>query len=212
MLVTWVVAPALAGCAAGPDPETAPPPAASALPQRGFENIVTGAADSVGATVGSPDALYEYRFRQVEPGSDRFTFQDRDLSFYFRPTPDALFFQVENRQDRPVWIDWDRSVFYAPNGGRGSIAHASTRWADRFGAQPQTQVLGLQRYSDYAFPVDYLLDPAGRDEQLHRPLFPEDESAPQYANLGFGMDLVFIIEDRPRTYTFRFRVESVYPR
>jgi hypothetical protein len=206
------VASVQAGCAAGPDPAAPPSGAPPAMPTRGFEHIVSGASDSVGATVGSADALYTYRFRQVDPASDRFTFQDRDLSFYFRPTPDALFFQVENRQDRPVWIDWDRSVFYAPVGGTGSVAHASTRWADRYGTQAQTQIVGLQRYSDYVIPVDYLLDPAGRDVQIRRPLFPEGEGAPQYADLGFGVDLVFIIEDRPRTYPFRFRVASILPK
>jgi hypothetical protein len=212
LLVSSAVVSVLVGCAAGPEPAppggSAPPP----TPARGFENIVSGASDSVGARVGSEDALYTYRFRQIEPASDRFTFQDRDLSFVFRPAPDALFFQVENRQDRPVWIDWDRSVFYAPVGGTGAVAHQPTTWRERFGAQAQTQIIGLQRYSDYVFPVDYLLDPAGRDQQIRRPLFPEGEEAPQYSDRTFGVDLVFIIEDRPRTYPFRFKVASVLPR
>ena len=61
---------------------------------------MSGSGDSVGALPGSAQASYYYRFRQVDPGSDRFTFQDRDLSFYFRPAPAALRFEVENRQGR----------------------------------------------------------------------------------------------------------------
>ena len=200
----------LLGCASGPAPESAPPPPA---PDPGLTRVIVGADDSVGAVPGSADALYRYRFRQVEPASDRFTFQDRELSFYFRPATDALHFQVENRQDRPVWIVWERSTFLDPNSGSGKVAHSSTRWGDRFKAQPDTQIPGLQRYTgDYLLPLDYLVDPAGSDQQLHRPLFPEDQTAPQYADRSFGVDLLFLIEGRPRTYSFRFRVASLIAR
>jgi hypothetical protein len=173
---------------------------------------VSGADDSTAAAPGSATALYRYRFTQVLPSSERFTFQDRDLSFYFRPSPSALFFQVENRQDRPVWIEWDRSVFLDPREGTGQVAHSPTRWADRFNVQSPTQIAGLQRYSDYVLPMDYLVDPAGSDQQLHRPLLPEDTTAPQFSDKEFGVDLVFRIEDQPRTYSFRFKVASVIPR
>jgi hypothetical protein len=199
----------LLGCSTGPAPETVEPPPP---PDPGLSRVVVGADDSVGAIPGSPDALYRYRFRQVDPASDRFTFQDRELSFYFKPTPDALRFQVENRQDRPVWILWDRSTFTDPNGGSGKVAHGTTRGADRFKVEPDTQIPGLQPYGDYLLPLDYLLDPAGTDQQLHRPLFPEDHTAPQYADRFFGVDLVFMVEERPRTYSFRFRVASVIAR
>ena len=174
--------------------------------------LVNGASDSTASAPGAATALYRYRFTQVLPGSERFTFQDRDLSFYFRPAPDALYLQVENRQDRPVWIEWDRSVFHDPREGTGQVAHATTRWADRFNVQAPTQISGLQRYSDYVLPMDYLVDPAGSDQQLHRPLLPEDTTAPQYSDKEFGVDLVFRIQDQPRTYSFRFKVASVIPK
>ena len=208
--VTTVLGSLLFGCGPAPAPETVPPPPA---PDPGLSRVVVGASDSVGAIPGSPDALFRYRFRQIDPLSDRFTFQDRELSFYFKPTPDALHFQVENRQDRPVWIVWERSTFIDPNGASGKIAHSTTRWDDRFKAQPDTQIPGLQRYTgDYLLPLDYLFDPAGSAEQTHRPLFPEDHRAPEQADKIFGADLVFLVEERPRTYSFRFRVVSVIAR
>ena len=210
LAATTVLGLVLSGCAGGPAPETTEPPPA---PDPGLERVIVGASDSVGAIPGSPDALFRYRFRQVDPASDRFTFQDRELSFYFKPTPDALHFQVENRQDRPVWIVWERSAFADPNGGVGRVAHGSTRWDDRFKAQPDTQIPGLQRYTgDYLLPLSYLLDPAGSAQQPHRPLFPEDERAPQYSNRPFSVEMVFLVDQRPRSYTFRFVVASVFPR
>jgi hypothetical protein len=209
-----VLAASLAGCSAGTAPEagSAPPipaaPDASAAPSA----IVTGSSDSVSVRPGSPAAQYRYRIKQVEPASDKFQFQDRDLSFYMRPTPAAVHFQVENRQDRPVLIDWDRSTFVDPYGRTAKIAHATTRWADRYGSQAQTTIPGLQRYSDYCFSGDFLVEPGGSDDQLHRPLLPEDASAPQFNEAVFGMDLVFIVEGQPRTYTFRFKVASILPR
>jgi hypothetical protein len=199
------------GCSSSPEPQPAAPPAAETEPASG--DLVMGSDDSVAAIPGSPDALFHYRFRQTLPASERFTFQDRDVSFYFKPGPSALHFQVENRQGRPVWIEWDRSIFYPPitNTSSNKVAHSSTRWDDRFRVQPATQIAGLQRYTDYVLPLDYLLDPAGADEQPHRPLVPEDRTAPQYAGKEFGVDLVFRIEDRLRTYPFRFVVVSVLP-
>jgi hypothetical protein len=213
----WTAAAALAvlsGCTAGGPSTTPPPPSSLPAPNQetGFTRIVAGASDTVGSVPGSSQSMYVYRFRQTDPSSDRFTFQDRDLSFYFRPSPEALYFQVENRQDRPVWIEWDRSTFMDPFGRTGRIANAETRWEQRLGTQASTQIGGLQRYSAYVFPVDYLLDPAGSDQQLHRPLFPEDKSAPQYADREIAVTLVFRLEDRMTPYSFRFRVASVIPR
>jgi hypothetical protein len=65
------------------------------------------------------------------------------------------------------------------------------------------------------FPMDYLVDPGsstGTDDQPHKPLVPEDSSAPTFSGRSFGVDLVFMIEDRPRTYSIRFQVQGVIPR
>ena len=204
------------GCGAAPAPGSAPPPPATSASDRPPANAVSSASDSVGAVPGSPDAKYVYRFVMTEPsgsGRGRFAFRDRDLSFSFRPSPNALYFGVENLQGRPVQIDWDRSVFADPNGRAGKVGHGTTRWRDRFSTRALTQVLPQQRYSDYVFALDDLLDPgANPDVQLRRPLLAEDSSAPTYAEKTFGVDLVFLIENQPRTYTFRFQVLSVIPR
>lgn len=209
------LAAALSGCGSAPSPESAaPPPSSVASDNASASTAVTTAGDTVGSVPGSADALFTYRFRQTEPGSSgTFAYRDRDLSFSFRPSPNALYFGVENLQGRPVQLDWDRCVFYDPNGRTAKAGHNSTRWRDRFSTQAYTQVLPLQRYSDYVFSLDDLLDPgATPDTQLRRPLLPEDTSAPTYAGKSFGVDLVFLIENQPRTYSFRFQVLSVIPR
>ena len=156
--------------------------------------------------------MYRYRFKMIDPASDRFTFQDRDLSFYFRPTPGAIHFQVENRTDKPITIDWDKSEFISPYGKRGGVAHQPSTWANRYTAQAPTLLSGLQRYSDYMFPKDNLVDPAGSTEQLHRPVVPEDLDAPQMNDAESGLNLWFVVDGQGRTYTFIFKVFSVLPR
>jgi len=202
----------VAGCASTPHPQQASAPqTARPDPQTGFTRIVSGAGDSVGAIPGSATAQYAYRFRQIEPGSDRFTYQNRDLSFYFRPSPSALYIQVENRQNKTVWIDWDRSTWVGTFGNE-KIAHGPTRWTDRYSTQPATQILGLQRYTDYMFPISLLVDPSGSGEQLHRTFLPEDNTALQYVDRVFGVDLVFRVDNANVPYSFRFKVASAVPR
>ena len=164
----------LAGCAPAPSPESALPPASA--PGDEPLNSVSSASDSVGAIPGAADAAFVYRFRQTDPaGSGTFSFRDRDLSFSFRPSPNVLYFGVENLQGRPAQIDWDRSVFLDPNGRTGKVGHMSSRWRDRFSTQAYTQVTPQQRYTDYVFALDDLLDPGpDPDTQLRRPLLPED--------------------------------------
>jgi len=204
---------AVAGCSSAPAPGWTPPPPTSA-PEPSASNAVSNAPDSVGAAPGSPGAQFAYKFRLTSPGgSSGFAFRDRDLSFSFRPSPNALYFQVENLQGRPVQIDWDKSQFFDATGKVGKVAHATTRWRDRYGTQALTQVNGRDRYSDYLFSMDDLLDPgASPDQQLRRPLLPEDTSAPTYSGREFGADLVFNIENQPRTYNIRFVVQGVIPR
>lgn len=203
----------LAGCAAsGPPGEEQASIAQPVDPSTGYSRIVSGAADSAGWTIGESDGIYRYTFRMTQPASGNFTFRDRELTFYFRPAVDALHFQVENLKEGPVWIDWDRSVFYPPRGPSGKVAHRTTRWEERFAAQAPTQIPGFQRYGDYLVSMDSLLDPAGSGQQLRRQMFPTDETAQHFVDSEFGVDLEFLVEDRPRTYNFRFRVRSVVPR
>jgi hypothetical protein len=201
------VAVMLAGCASAPPSHTAAAPHVATAPP---EALPSGAV--AGTTSASPGALFDIRFTMTVPGSSKFNFRDRDLSFYFRPTPEVLNMQVENLQNRPVWIDWDRSVFRDVVGRSYKVAHGTTQWQERYSVQAQTQIAALQPYADYMIPMDYLLDPAGSVQQLHRPLVPVDASAPQYSGLDFGVDLVFLIENQPRNYSFRFKVASVIPR
>ena len=202
-----------AGCGSAPSPGSAQPPPAPPAPMNEGEYTAT-AHDSTGSIPGEATAAFVYRFRQTEPASgSAFSFRDRDLTFSFRPSPNALFFTVENLQGRPVQIDWDRSVFVEPNGRAGKVGHNTTRWRDRFTSQPFSQVLPQQRFSDYVFAIDDLIDPGANPEtQLRRKLLPEDSSALTYAGRTFGVDLVFTVENQPRTYTFRFQVQSVIPR
>ncbi|NOT33333.1 MAG: hypothetical protein HOP12_04090 [Candidatus Eisenbacteria bacterium] len=227
-LLAWTVIGCASSHSADPAPPATPantesvPPATAetALPPRagasetgadGYLRVVAGAGDSVGALISSRDNRYLFRFKQTLPASSQFNFQDRELSFFFRPTLEAVHFQVENRLNRPVVIDWERSAFLRATGGPDKIAHATTRWDDRFRSQTTTQIGGLQRYSDYVFPISSLVDPGGRDIQLHRVLFPEDEQAVQFVDREFGFDLAVEIDGRPVTYAFRFRVASVIP-
>jgi hypothetical protein len=202
---------ALAGCSSGPEPEA---PAAPGAGSQEPSTYVEGLPDTAGSVPGSANALYIFRFKQTQPSSDRFTFRDRDVSIYFRPSPTALYFRIENLQGRPVTLNWDDCVFYDVNGRTGKAAHGSTRWRDRFSPMVTAQIPGQQQYGDYVFPLDYLVDPGGSssEEQPHLPIVPENESAPTFSGRTFGVDLAFTVEDRPRTYSFRFLVASVIPR
>lgn len=207
----------LAGCSSAPSPEAPAAPRAVVDRDPTSAQVIAGAADSVNSIPGSADAMYLYRFKQIEPGSSTFNFRDRDLSFVFRPTPSALYFRVQNLQGRPVTIDWDRSTFSDPDGRNGKVAHNTTRWQDRFSPQAQSLIPGQTEYSDFTFPMDYLLDPGTNqgsdpDAQPRRPLLAEDQTAVTNAGRTFGVDLAMLIEGQPRTYTFRFQVASVIPR
>jgi hypothetical protein len=205
----FAVAAFAAGCGGAPSPASAPPPGKPLLTP---SNVVSSASDSVGARPGSAIALFTYKFRQLQPPGS-FSYKDRDLNFSFRPSPNVLYIGIENLQGRPVQIDWDRSVFFEPNGRTSKVGHTTTRWRDRFSTQTPAQVMPQQRYSDYVFAMDDLLDPGSdEDTQLRRPLLAEDTTAPTNAGKEFGVDLVIMIENQPRTYTIRFQVQSVIPR
>ena len=155
--------------------------------------------------------MYVFRFKQTDPASDRFTHRDRDLSFYFRPSPSALYFGREP-PGRPVWINWDRTTFTDVNGRVSKAAHTTSTWRDRYNSQANVSIQGLQTYSDYLFPMDYLIDPGAQpNTQPHLPIVPEDASAPTYSGRTFSVEFEMLIDDRPRTYSFTFTIASVIP-
>lgn len=204
---------AAAGCGAATSSGLEPPPRTT-VPERPASTAVSNAADSVGGIPGSADAMFVYKFRMTgPPGGSAFAYRDRDVSFAFRPSPNALYFSVENLQGRPVQIDWDRSTFYDATGRSTKVGHSTTRWNDRYSPDALSQVMPQQRYSDYVFARDDLLDPGGTpDTQLRRPLLPEDTSAPTYVGKSFGVDLVFLIDNQPRMYPVRFSVQAAIPK
>jgi hypothetical protein len=111
-----------------------------------------------------------------------------------------------------VIIDWNKSTFIDPYGRTAKIAHATTRWADRYGTQAQTTLAACSASPTTASQATSSWNRAAAPDQLHRPILPEDASAPQFNDAVFGMDLVFLVEDQPRTYSFRFKVASILPR
>ena len=205
---------AFAGCAAAPEMEsTTPQSSAGSVPTS--SPFVSGAPDTMGSVPGSSTSPYMFRFKQTDPPSAQFNYRDRDLSFYFRPSPIMLYFRVENLQGRPVTIQWDDCRFLDVDGHLGKVAHNTTRWKDRYSTLAPAQIAGQDQYGDYVLPIEYLVDPGtapGSDDQPHKPLIPEDSSAPSYSGRTFGVDLAVTVEDRPRTYSFRFQVASVIPR
>src|SRR5262245_22112713 len=197
------------GCAAGEAPTPTAPPAAR--PAIGPSEVL-GAPDSVAGTTGDTvEGAYRYKFRMVDPPSDRFNFRDRVFDFYFRPATDALHFQIENRQGFPITIEWDRCQFYDFSGNYQPAIHEGITWENRFRTPPPTTIQAGQRYSDYVFPLDLMLDPGGTGGQLHKPLIPQDSSAPHYIDRPYGVDLVFRFDDKLNTYSFRFKLVSVLP-
>jgi hypothetical protein len=74
-------------------------------------------------------------------------------------------------------------------------------------------VNGGQRYSDYVFARDDLLDPGGTPGHPAPPPAAArgHECPPRTSTRRFGVDLVFVIEGQPRTYPVRFVVSAAIP-
>ena len=56
------------------------------------------------------------------------------------------------------------------------------------------------------------VDGADLSQSLNRGPLPEDHAAPQYQDRQFAVNLTFVIEGQPRSYSFRYEVASVLPR
>jgi len=157
-----VLAAATMGCGAGSAPAVDEAPSAggvSVAPAGKLNTVVSGGAkDSVESIPGSESSPYVYRFRMTDPSGSGFSYQDRDLSFYFRPGPDALYFQVENRQNRVVWIDWERSVFYEPDAMPVADGVEPREFAVRL-TQAIAQIMQTRTADGYVFRVDLRLRP-----------------------------------------------------
>ena len=207
---------AIAGCSSSPAPEgSAPPPAAPAAAAAG-SGIVSGAPDTAGAVPGSPNALYVFRFKQIDPSSSQFNYRDRDLSFYFRPSPSGLYFRVENLQGRPVQLDWDHSCLLRRERafGQGRPRHhalerplrATRLHADR--RRSSSSGTTCSRSSTWWIPVP---PPAPTRSRTSR-WCPRTRARPPTRAARSESTSCSSIEDRPRTYPFRFQVASVIPR
>lgn len=158
----------------------------------------------------------EYRFWHVysmtEPArSSSKTFEDKNISVRFWLDEKKVHFQLKNRSDGPISINWAKASFINADGSAHPLANSSSVFTDKRNNPEPSELKPGEKIVDFIVPVDNV-------EKLEEwtwyvyPMFNQKDDR-AYENRGktIGVDLPIQANNRWKTYAFRFQVTNVIP-
>lgn len=146
-------------------------------------------------------------------------FEDGVVKVVFLPGESEINFELTNKTDNPIKIDWGSVSYVDPAGKAHRVIHTGVKLADRDAASPPTIIPPTARIEDLIVPTDNIYYTSGRYGGWSRhPLFPtilniaESEKNSILKGLEgktFTLFMPIEIEGKSHNYTFVFRIDQV---
>jgi hypothetical protein len=170
------------------------------------------------------NAKAEYGERKIvtlqEEDATKYSFEDELIRIVWMATPEQLVFDLTNKTNHSIKINWDKAVYIDENGKSKRVMHSGVTYKDRNNPQPPTTVARLATVSDLVFPtenVDWVGGPYG-GWQI-KPLFPTSSKsgtpedllakAKKYVGKSVQVLLPLETEETVNDYIFVFKVNHV---
>ena len=148
-----------------------------------------------------------YRFELLSPAaSQELTFSDELTEWKFVPTTSTIGFEVKNKSDKTVKLDWNQASFVDATGQAHKIAGTGVRYIDMNSPRTPTVVPPGANIKDALFPIDYV---RFSNQWNHEPIFPDCPACVALAGSEFTIFFPLDIGGTVREYIFRCRIKSV---
>ena len=154
----------------------------------------------------------------TEFGSRVSHFRDGLVSIAWQPDPSGFRFELANRSEEPIDIDWEASAYVDEEGVSHRIVHSGVEAAKVDRPQPATRVEPDQEISEVIRSADKISFASGIHGRWHEaPLFPvagSDRSrltteAEERVGKTVEVVLGFVVGGKAMSYRFVFGVEDV---
>jgi hypothetical protein len=146
---------------------------------------------------------YKWDFSLLKPNQSKvLAYSDQVIDIAFIVLESQIGFEIANKTDKGIKVNWDEISFISPDGRSSRIIHSGIRLIDRNNPQAPTMVPPESHYSDIMIPSENIIY-AGSGWQTGK-LFSGDSIS--FNEKDFGLYLPLEIKGEKQEYSFRFKI------
>lgn len=185
------------------------------------------ASYSVGlSSVESPaDAKQQFGETKVVSFNDgdlsKYRYEDDYIDIVWYVGAKQFNFELRNKTDYTLKINWDDVSYVDISGGVGRVMHSGVKYVDRNNSQPATTIPKGAKLSDLLMPTDNVYFVSGqyggwREKYLIPCVYSSQESYDKEAESKVGMQMKvmmpIMIQNIQNDYTFVFNIDKLNPK
>jgi hypothetical protein len=150
----------------------------------------------------------EYSFALIKPAeSQELKFEDQALSIGFLIVKPQITFQLVNKTDQPIKIDWIQVSYVDTSGSAHKVTHGGVRIIDRNSALPPTSIPPTAKVEDFIVPTDAISLQSGKWET--NDLLPQGPVAKALEGKTFSLFMPLEVNGAVKNYLFTFKITKV---
>jgi len=134
-------------------------------------------------------------------------YEDEIIDITFAVTREQIGFDLRNKSEQPVSIDWNSTSYVDVSGNSHRVMHAGVKYADRDKSQPPSIVPPTARLKDTIHPTDYV-DFSKNFGWSTNSLFPRAPEAAHFDGKAFSVFMPLQVEGKIKNYLFTFTIEA----
>jgi hypothetical protein len=153
----------------------------------------------------------KYNFAMTKPQENKeLVFDDKFLRIVFAVSKKQIGFNIRNKTDNPIKIDWNQVSYVDVLGKSHKVMHEGVKYISRNEPQSPTIIPPTAQLEDMVFPTDHVYFASGRYGGWRDiPLFPEAPAAKHFKGQLFSVFIPLDINGTIRNYFFTFKIVGV---
>ena len=116
-------------------------------------------------------------------------------------------FQLANKTDQPIKIDWHQITYVDPSGSAHKVTHGGVRIIERDSAHPPTTIPPTATIEDFIVPTDAISMRFNKWEA--NDLLPEGREAKGLEGKIFSIFIPLEVNGAVKNYIFTFKITKV---
>lgn len=152
-----------------------------------------------------------YVLSMLKPNvSKGLNYEDANINVAFDISKKEIQFELKNKTDEPIKIDWNQVSYVDVFGASHRVIHQGVKYIDKENSLPPTIIPPTAKISDRLFPSNFVTHSSGayggwRESNL----FPEAPEAKKFKNQKFSIFMPLEVNGKVTNYFFSFKIDDV---
>lgn len=152
-----------------------------------------------------------YVLSMLKPNvSKGLNYEDANINVAFDISKKEILFELKNKTDEPIKIDWNQVSYVDVFGASHRVIHQGVKYIDKENSLPPTIIPPTAKISDRLFPSNLVTYSSGayggwRESNL----FPEAPEAKKFKNQKFSVFMPLEVNGKVTNYFFSFKIDDV---